>query len=107
VLTAMKREPELAWLNEVSAVPSSRRCATSMPRSRRSSLTRPLPEVQVPARPPVRHLRSDGVPHQGHGPVAGQDEYSAEGRLDLAGHRQIRLNPTSVIGLVTRPGVGS
>ena len=40
-LTALKKDPDLAFLNEVSAVRSSRRSATSRPRSPRSSRNGP------------------------------------------------------------------
>ena len=74
-LTAMKKDPDLAFLTEVSWVPlqqALRHQHTGVHRVLRQA--RPLPAVQVPPRPPVRALHPVGVLHARRRAAAGQDE---------------------------------
>jgi transposase len=61
-LTAMKKDPDLAFLSKVSSVRSSRRSATSTPPLPRSSpdghATRGSSPVAAGSRPPTRAARS-------------------------------------------------
>jgi transposase len=87
-LTVMKRDPDLGFLNEVSAVPLQQAL-----RHQQAAFTafwekaRPVPEVQVPARPPVGHRNPGRIPNEGRHAAPGQDERAAQVRLVVAGDR--------------------
>ena len=93
-----EKEPGLTWLNEVSPVPllpCSRRCATSIRRSRRSSgRCRPLPPVQVPQRPPAGALHPAGVQHAQRGAAVRQDGGAAPLRAVVARRGRGRPGPS-------------
>jgi transposase len=77
-LTAMKKDPELAFLTEVSSVPLQQAlrhqrqafCAFFAKRTR-------YPAVQVPPFPPVRALHPQRVFHARRGAAAGEDRQAA------------------------------
>ena len=87
-LTILKKDPDLAFLNEVSAVPLQQalrhqQAAFAAFFQKRARLS----AVQITAEPPVRHVHPDSLPHQEGGVVAAENRRSAAVRMDLAGYR--------------------
>ena len=93
-LTAMKKDPDLAFLSDVSSVPlqqALRHQHKAFTRVLRQA--RPLPPVQVPPRPPVRALHPVGVLPARRRAAAGQDGRDAAIRLVVAGGGRDRAEP--------------
>ena len=90
-----EEDPDIAWLNEVSSVPSSRPCATSTPRSRRSSASARYPpfESRQGGNPRPHPI---GVPDEGRRAMPGEDRRAAVHRVDLAALDLAARDPSSV-----------
>jgi transposase len=84
-LTLMKKDPDLAFLTEVSSVPLQQALRHQHQAFTAFFARRALPAVQVPARPAGRALHAPRLHDAGRRAAAGQDGQPAAAHLVLAG----------------------
>ena len=92
-LTLLKKDPDLAFLSEVSSVPLQQALRHQHRRSPRSSGNGPLPAVQVPASRQTAHYTRRAFTMRRRGAAAGQDGRPAAVHLVLAGPGRGRAGP--------------